>query len=841
MEAFSPELRLVIASARTSGVDEATIREILERGIDWTRFARKATAHGVACLCGSTLARVAPDLVPGEMLDAFRIAIERTRTTSGAAFDELVDLNATLANQRIEVIALKGPLLALEAFGDLGLRAFGRCDLLVRETDAASVSATVRAATRAGGVGANVCTEVTSQMTLDISYAGLRHRARRTELHGHLLLTPAPEDGLLILAIHGAEGMWWRIKWACDVAAFIGSHRDLDWQATITRARKAGCLRTLRLALSLARGHLGSKLPPTAGDGTSPVIESMVARIVRYWQEDTAPRRAQPFSPDLLRLHDGAVRRGRYVARTLWLPRWRRLISMGSRAASGREAEAQPDRAADRREPKDGVAWLEHARTLFDSKRFEAAVEASDNALRFDSANVEAKHLGVFARLRCSDWRRWEEDKRWLAECVQTHPQVIWPSLPQLFDFDRDPRFERLAIEQIPASGYTHLPRPLWCGERYQHPEIRVAYISAGFSGDPMAALATGIFEHHDKDRFEVTAVSLGKDTRTPMRKRIEAAAGRFIQADGMSNVEVAATLRDLRVDIAVDLNGYTGKRNATVLAFRPAPVQVNSGYPGTSALPYMDYIMADRIVVPQQHQYRFSEQVVYLPHSFQPNDRNRPTAEETPSRAEVGLPAAGFVFACFNSNYKITPGFFDIWMRLLQGIDDSVLWLLEDNVDATLNLRREAGVRGVDPGRLIFAPRIAPARNLARQRLADLFLDNLPMNAQATASDALWVGLPVLTCLGTIFRSRVAASLLHAVGLPELVTASLAEYEQLALALAQDAPRLTAIKAKLLRNRDTAPLFDTRRYTRYLEAAYTVMWQRSRSGLSPEAFAVEA
>lgn len=858
IEAFSPEFRLLIASARAFGAHEATIREILEPGIDWSCFARKATDHGVACLCGSTLARVAPDLVPEDILDAFRISIERTRARNRAAFNELVELNEALARNGIDAIAIRGAALAIQAFADLGLREFGRCDLLVREADAAFVSATVRAAQRAGGVGANVRTRLTpSTMTLDVSYTQLRQRARRIDLNGHPILTAEPEDGLLLLAIHGTEGMWWRIKWACDVAAFLGSHPDLDWKAMLARARNAGCLRMLILALSLVDRCFGSKVARAAADGTTPMIESAVERIVGYWQEDVAPRRSEASSADLLRLHNGAVRQVRILARTVLSPRGRRaLISGGllwkllsraelhdqaATATSNGATDGRSDLPDVRGEHQDVEGWIAHAQTLFDSKRFSEAVEASDRALRLDPAHVEARHLGVFARLKACDWRRLADDKRWLADCRKTHPQAVWPSLPQLFNYDKGSEFERIAIEQIPASGHEVLPEPLWRGERYQHPEVRLAYISAGFASDPMAALATGIFEHHDKARFDVTAISLGRDTRTPMRRRIESACGRFIQADKMSNAQVAATLRELQVDIVVDLNGYTGKRNAAILAFRPAPVQVNHGYPGTTALPYMDYILADRVVIPQQHQCRFSENVVYLPHSFQPNDRNRPTTEGTPSRAEVGLPAKGFVFACFNTNYKITPTMFDIWMRLLQGIDNSVLWLLEDNIAATINLRREARVRGVDPGRLIFAPRILPADNVARQRLADLFLDTLPMNAQATASDALWAGLPVLTCVGDIFRSRVAASLLYALDLPELVTTSLAEYEQLALDLARNAARLESIRAKLLRHRNAAPLFDTPRYTRYLEAAYTAMWQRSRTGLSHRAFAVDA
>ena len=298
--------------------------------------------------------------------------------------------------------------------------------------------------------------------------------------------------------------------------------------------------------------------------------------------------------------------------------------------------------------------------------------------------------------------------------------------------------------------------------------------------------------------------------------------------------------LRKLEIDIAVDLKGYTAGMRPEILAHRPAPVQVNYlGHPGTMALPFIDYIIADRVVIPEENRIHYSEKVVYLPHSYQANDFKRLIAERPPSRAEAGLPENGFVFASLNATYKIGPEMFGIWMRLLRDVENSVLWLLEDNVSASLNLRREARNCGIAPERLVFAPLIPAGRNLARQRLADLFLDTLPVNAHTTASDALWAGLPVLTCMGNTFAGRVAASLLYAVGLPELVTASLVEYEELARALAQDPERLAAIKAKLLRNRKTKPLFDTARFTRDLEAAYTGMWGRQQAGLPPASFAV--
>jgi predicted O-linked N-acetylglucosamine transferase (SPINDLY family) len=268
--------------------------------------------------------------------------------------------------------------------------------------------------------------------------------------------------------------------------------------------------------------------------------------------------------------------------------------------------------------------------------------------------------------------------------------------------------------------------------------------------------------------------------------------------------------------------------------------VQVNYlGYPGTMGAPYIDYILADRTVIPAEHQVHYSEKVVYLPDAYQPNDRKRRIAD-TPTRAEAGLPQTGFVFSCFNNTFKIGPEIFGIWMRLLHNVEGSVLWLLEDNAIAAANVRREAEARGIAAERLVFAPRMKPHEHLARQRLADLFLDTLPYNAHTTASDALWMGLPLVTCPGSTFPSRVAASLLKAIGIPELIAPSLAEYEALALKLAREPQTLAALKAKLAVNRDTQPMFDTARFARYLESAYTTMWERQQRGDEPESFTVE-
>jgi predicted O-linked N-acetylglucosamine transferase (SPINDLY family) len=303
----------------------------------------------------------------------------------------------------------------------------------------------------------------------------------------------------------------------------------------------------------------------------------------------------------------------------------------------------------------------------------------------------------------------------------------------------------------------------------------------------------------------------------------------------------VADLLRELEIDIAVDLNGFTTGSRTRIFAFRAAPIQVNYlGYPGTMGADYIDYILADRVVIPEQHHPYYMEKVVYLPDSYQVNDSKRVIADRTPARAEAGLPEQGFVFCSFNNNYKISPAVFDVWMRLLDKVEGSVLWLYKSSAAAMRNLKKQAADKGIAPERLVFAPKIKLEDYLARHRLADLALDTLPYNGHGTTSDALWAGLPVLTCLGTTFAGRVAASLLNAIGLNELITHALEEYEALALELAANRERLAEIKSKLAENRNTFPLFNTDRFRRHIEAAYTTMWERYQRGEPPESFAVE-
>ena len=373
-------------------------------------------------------------------------------------------------------------------------------------------------------------------------------------------------------------------------------------------------------------------------------------------------------------------------------------------------------------------------------------------------------------------------------------------------------------------------------GKRARGARIRIGYYSADFHNHATAYLMAELFERHDRSRFELIAFSFGPDVKDEMRGRVQAAFDRLIDVSKQPDKDVASLSRSLGVDIAVDLKGFTQDSRPGIFACRAAPIQVNYlGYPGTMGAQYIDYLIADHTLIPEAARQHYSEKIAYLPHSYQVNDSKRPISERVFTRAEAGLPETGFVFCCFNNNYKITPETFDGWMRLLKQVEGSVLWLLEDNASAARNLRQEAQARGVDADRLVFAGRLPLDEHLARHRLADLFLDTLPCNAHTTASDALWAGLPVLTCTGEAFASRVAASLLNAIRLPELITTSQAAYEALAIELATQPERLKALRHKLADNRLTAPLFDTALFTRHIEQAYEQMLERYQADLPAE------
>jgi predicted O-linked N-acetylglucosamine transferase (SPINDLY family) len=488
--------------------------------------------------------------------------------------------------------------------------------------------------------------------------------------------------------------------------------------------------------------------------------------------------------------------------------------------------------------PADPNIWSNRAHAFSALKRLPEAIADAEQALALDPNHASAQRMAFHCRLHTCDWSRRENDKRRITAGLEADSRVV-NALDHrgLCDSEREHLIAArlFAAEEFPAAA-----QPLWRGERYRHDKIRLAYLSTDFRAHAVASLIVGIFEHHDKTRFETTAISFSPDDRSETRQRIETAFDRFIDVQTMSDSQAAAIMRELEIDIAIDLNGYTGDSRTGILAFRPAPLAVNYlGYPGTMGAPFIDYIIADRTAIPPEHQIFQSEKVAYLPYAYQANDRKRRVGD-TPTRAEAGLPETGFVFSCFNNTYKIGPEIFDIWTRLLRDVDGSVLWLLEDNAIAATNLRREAQARGIDPARLIFAPRKLPHDHLARQALADLFLDTLPYNAHTTASDALWLGLPLVTCPGNTFPARVAASLLHAINMPELVTSSLNEYERLSLKLAREPEALAAVRAKLIANRDTQPMFDTASFAKDLERIYATMWERHQGGLPPESFGID-
>jgi protein O-GlcNAc transferase len=397
----------------------------------------------------------------------------------------------------------------------------------------------------------------------------------------------------------------------------------------------------------------------------------------------------------------------------------------------------------------------------------------------------------------------------------------------------------QLACAQAYADQACPAVPTLWRGQVYTHARPRIAYLSADFHDHATAHLMVEVFERHTRAQFEVFAVSFGPRRHDAMRQRLQAAFEHFIDLADAPDADIAQWLRTNEIDIAVDLKGYTHQSRPGIFAYRACPVQVNYlGYPGTMGSAHWDYLIGDEQVTPNGCEAFFTEKIVRFRHSYQANTAIYSEANNG-RKIEPELNAEGFVFACFNEVYKITPEVFAVWMRLLQQVPGSVLWLLADAPTIQAQLREHARSHGIDPVRLCFARRLPHAAHLARLGRADLFLDTLPVNAHTTASDALRAGLPVLTCAGQSFAARVACSLLHAVGLPELVTHNLADYEALALHLATDTAAYQALRDKLTRQRATAPLFDPVAYTRSLESAFQHMVKRSRSGAAPEGFTV--
>ena len=371
---------------------------------------------------------------------------------------------------------------------------------------------------------------------------------------------------------------------------------------------------------------------------------------------------------------------------------------------------------------------------------------------------------------------------------------------------------------------------------QYKHHKIRIGYLCGEFREQATSILMTRVWELHDKSNFEIFAFDNGWDDGSDYRQRIEKAFTKIFDISETSDLEVAKLIQANEIDILVNMNGFFGAERQLVFSYKPAPIQVNYlGFPGTIGINYIDYIIADKVVIPERSKKQYIEKIAYLPNSYQANDDKRKISDSKFSRAQLGIPEDAFVFACFNNNYKITPAIFDSWMRILSHTPGSVLWLLADNPKAMDNLIREAAARGIDCLRLIFANRLPISEHLARHGLADLFLDTLPYNAHTTCSDALWAGLPVLTLMGHTFPGRVAASLLSAVGLSELIANTQEEYVSLAIELATNRKKLDGIKERLAKNRLTAPLFNSTLFVKNLETVYIKMYERYLEGLLPE------
>jgi predicted O-linked N-acetylglucosamine transferase (SPINDLY family) len=465
-----------------------------------------------------------------------------------------------------------------------------------------------------------------------------------------------------------------------------------------------------------------------------------------------------------------------------------------------------------------------------------AAVTAYRNLLAIAPDHPWAAGRLLQAALTCCDWSRYREMVDAVEQGIDAGRSVIEP-FAYLAAASSPQRQRRCA--EIFGAGFAATPLPP-APRRTAGGRIRIGYVAGEFRNHATGILMAELFERHDKSRFELIAFDKGGDDGSALRQRICRAFDEMVDIRSHDDDAAAGEIRARQIDLLVDLNGFTGTARPGIFVRRPAAVQINYQiFPGTLALPCFDYLIADRIVAPPEHAAFYSEQIVYLPDCYQVTDSRRGAVGPAPSRAECGLPEGAFVFCCFNNNYKITPAFFDIWMRLLNNVAGSVLWLFEDNPDARANLRREAAARGVDAQRLVFAPRTDLERHLARHRCADLFLDTLPCCAHTGASDALWAGLPLLTCLGETFTGRVAASVLSAAGLPELITTTAAEYEARALELATSPAQLAAIRNRIAASIGSSALYDTACHCRHLETAYTTMWQRHLRGEAPATFRI--
>jgi predicted O-linked N-acetylglucosamine transferase (SPINDLY family) len=501
------------------------------------------------------------------------------------------------------------------------------------------------------------------------------------------------------------------------------------------------------------------------------------------------------------------------------------------------EAIAHYDKAISLK-PDFTEGWSNKGVTMHELNRYEEAIAHFDKAISLKS-NIDWVYGDLLhTKTKICSWSGLVKSLEDISKKVVANERVVNPF--SLLALNDDALLHKKSSEIYIQSRY---PFNSVLGPIFKHPEsqkIRVGYFSADFHNHATGYLMAELFELHDKSQFELVGFSFGPKANDEMRHRLEKSFDQFIEVGRKSDIEIAQLSRGLNIDIAVDLKGFTQDSRTGIFANRAAPIQVNYlGYPGTMGADYIDYIIGDKIVIPTESQQYYSEKVIYLPHSYQVNDRKRIISEKKFTRQELGLPDQGIVFCCFNNNYKILPTTFEGWMRILKVVEGSVLWLLQDNSWVAENLKKEAEKQGIAADRLIFAERLPLPEHLARLHQADLFLDTLPYNAHTTTSDALWTGLPVLTLMGQSFASRVAASLLNAIGLPELITSTQEQYEALAIELAINPKKLENINLKLANNRLIAPLFDTPLFTKNLESAYVKMMDLYQTDLEPGHIAI--
>ena len=483
--------------------------------------------------------------------------------------------------------------------------------------------------------------------------------------------------------------------------------------------------------------------------------------------------------------------------------------------------------------PEYAQAWANKASSLHDQKQYPQAIAAYEEALRLNPGIHYVAGEMLHAKMKICDWNNLNAEINDIQGAIAANqlasspfPMVV-ASASESINFQVATLF---AKDQFPV-----FVRPKFHSKSAEK-KIRIAYYSNDFFNHATAYLMAELFELHDREHFEVLAFSFGPNTQDAMQVRLQKNFDQFIDISAMSDQEVTALSRRMEVDIAIDLKGYTTNSRPEIFALGAAPLQINYlGYPGTMGAEFMDYIIADKVLIPECNQVFFSEKIIYLKNCYQVNDSKREISNKKFSRSEFNLPENKFVFCCFNNNFKILPMTFDLWSRILARVPDSVLWLLEDNLLAKQNLILQAESRGIAKERVIFAKRMDLPEHLARHQLADLFLDTLPYNAHTTTSDSLWSGLPVITLLGETFAGRVAGSLLAAMDLPELIARSSGEYENLAVELATNPFKLKQIQEKLLLNRLSTPLFDTELFTRGIEDAFIKIYQRYQMGLPPE------